>query len=254
MQRWATTMSGLNGAYSSTSTSPTTNLTFASPAAAARFFASSICRASRSIPTTARQRGASASASRPAPVPTSSTVSSLSGSSRRSSRKVGLSPSEVSPGDCAIRRRGDEARVLRHHAPRVAWLRRLHRAQPLLDLGRGQLDVQPPLLDVEHDRVAVPHGGDRPADRGLRRDVRDHDAVRGAREAPVGHERDARPEAGSLQGARHGQHLPHPRPSLDRKSTRLNSSHGYISYAVFCLKKKKQHNTLRRPTTTTQLT
>src|SRR3989449_5476196 len=27
--------------------------------------------------------------------------------------------------------------------------------------------------------------------------------------------------------------------TLDRKSTRLNSSHGYISYAVFCLKKKK---------------
>src|SRR2546422_2502001 len=34
-----------------------------------------------------------------------------------------------------------------------------------------------------------------------------------------------------------------PRPGLrsrDRKSTRLNSSHGYISYAVFCLKKKKK--------------
>src|SRR2546422_5283436 len=29
----------------------------------------------------------------------------------------------------------------------------------------------------------------------------------------------------------------------DRKSTRLNSSHGYISYAVFCLKKKKQIET-----------
>src|SRR3989449_4467161 len=28
---------------------------------------------------------------------------------------------------------------------------------------------------------------------------------------------------------------------LDRKSTRLNSSHGYISYAVFCLKKKKKN-------------
>src|SRR2546429_3588680 len=28
--------------------------------------------------------------------------------------------------------------------------------------------------------------------------------------------------------------------SPDRKSTRLNSSHGYISYAVFCLKKKKE--------------
>src|SRR2546422_3500649 len=31
----------------------------------------------------------------------------------------------------------------------------------------------------------------------------------------------------------------------DRKSTRLNSSHGYISYAVFCLKKKKHaHHTI----------
>src|SRR2546429_2217803 len=30
----------------------------------------------------------------------------------------------------------------------------------------------------------------------------------------------------------------------DRKSTRLNSSHGYISYAVFCLKKKKKYNLL----------
>src|SRR2546429_3355149 len=29
--------------------------------------------------------------------------------------------------------------------------------------------------------------------------------------------------------------------SPDRKSTRLNSSHGYISYAVFCLKKKKKY-------------
>src|SRR2546429_5922934 len=48
----------------------------------------------------------------------------------------------------------------------------------------------------------------------------------------------------------------------DRKSTRLNSSHGYISYAVFCLKKKKdiirpQHPTAPRrssdtlPTSTT---
>src|SRR2546422_5496052 len=36
----------------------------------------------------------------------------------------------------------------------------------------------------------------------------------------------------------------------DRKSTRLNSSHGYISYAVFCLKKKKapSHAPTGRPT------
>src|SRR5438034_6395497 len=38
--------------------------------------------------------------------------------------------------------------------------------------------------------------------------------------------------------------------SLDRKSTRLNSSHTVISYAVFCLKKKKKKN---RPTRRVQL-
>src|SRR3712207_6973482 len=34
--------------------------------------------------------------------------------------------------------------------------------------------------------------------------------------------------------------------STDRKSTRLNSSHANISYAVFCLKKKKHRRSLRR--------
>src|SRR5205809_3973688 len=34
-------------------------------------------------------------------------------------------------------------------------------------------------------------------------------------------------------------------PVGDRKSTRLNSSHGYISYAVFCLKKKNNNHTRR---------
>src|SRR2546422_1500534 len=33
----------------------------------------------------------------------------------------------------------------------------------------------------------------------------------------------------------------------DRKSTRLNSSHGYISYAVFCLKKKKKSRAAEMP-------
>src|SRR5687768_12367235 len=41
----------------------------------------------------------------------------------------------------------------------------------------------------------------------------------------------------------------------DRKSTRLNSSHGYISYAVFCLKKKKQKETINHlpPNSTTAI-
>src|SRR2546426_6693266 len=34
---------------------------------------------------------------------------------------------------------------------------------------------------------------------------------------------------------------------LDRKSTRLNSSHLVISYAVFCLKKKKLHTPVHQP-------
>src|SRR6266849_9751863 len=43
------------------------------------------------------------------------------------------------------------------------------------------------------------------------------------------------PVSGSRWGREHG-------PQLDRKSTRLNSSHEWISYAVFCLKKKKTPN------------
>src|SRR5438552_8859973 len=40
--------------------------------------------------------------------------------------------------------------------------------------------------------------------------------------------------------------------SRDRKSTRLNSSHQIISYAVFCLKKKKTNNHLQSDNTETQ--
>src|SRR2546422_4905646 len=43
------------------------------------------------------------------------------------------------------------------------------------------------------------------------------------------------------QGVRAGEHRLDSRGPPDRKSTRLNSSHGYISYAVFCLKKKKKN-------------
>src|SRR2546422_263547 len=44
------------------------------------------------------------------------------------------------------------------------------------------------------------------------------------------------------------------RYALDRKSTRLNSSHGYISYAVFCLKKKKKKQNSRSACTNTTRT
>src|SRR2546422_4581574 len=58
-------------------------------------------------------------------------------------------------------------------------------------------------------------------------------------------------------GAKDAPPRPHeapPRPrrddDSDRKSTRLNSSHGYISYAVFCLKKKKIYSRITSHVTT----
>src|SRR2546422_3309752 len=48
---------------------------------------------------------------------------------------------------------------------------------------------------------------------------------------------------GRAEGARRPRQAIRLRHREDRKSTRLNSSHGYISYAVFCLKKKKNTQT-----------
>src|SRR5438309_6369316 len=45
-----------------------------------------------------------------------------------------------------------------------------------------------------------------------------------------------------LHADRHPQRFRH--RAIDRKSTRLNSSHSSISYAVFCLKKKKKSHTI----------
>src|SRR2546422_3709127 len=63
----------------------------------------------------------------------------------------------------------------------------------------------------------------------------------------VGNRDGAHPRARALRGRGAGGRPGILRPDgagvpRDRKSTRLNSSHGYISYAVFCLKKKKKHN------------
>src|SRR5216684_4929689 len=59
----------------------------------------------------------------------------------------------------------------------------------------------------------------------------------------------ARPTSSSEVTGKRAARLPV--TSEDRKSTRLNSSHGYISYAVFCLKKKKnQSGNAQHPTRT----
>src|SRR2546427_4036486 len=53
-------------------------------------------------------------------------------------------------------------------------------------------------------------------------------------------------ELAALTRARLGALLSHGATTIDRKSTRLNSSHSQISYAVFCLKKKKNKTTRTR--------
>src|SRR5206468_12450563 len=52
----------------------------------------------------------------------------------------------------------------------------------------------------------------------------------------------ALPDAAGVSAARDGRDSSAALAERDRKSTRLHSSHDQISYAVFCLKKKKQSN------------
>src|SRR3989449_7650092 len=67
---------------------------------------------------------------------------------------------------------------------------------------------------------------------------RDEASARVARESA--HARRVDPTLGEVVRAHRLDARPaRERQVRDRKSTRLNSSHGYISYAVFCLKKKK---------------
>src|SRR2546429_6208025 len=65
---------------------------------------------------------------------------------------------------------------------------------------------------------------------GENREVAAVEATDGVRRTPTGMEQ----RRDGIEGGEGG----------DRKSTRLNSSHGYISYAVFCLKKKNECDTV----------
>src|SRR2546422_2367034 len=95
-------------------------------------------------------------------------------------------------------------------------------------------------------RLRQPQDGDRRArlvpavqieeERGDRLQVARVGDAPGVHGAKPGQEPDQRRDLGAGAGIVAAQ-------EEDRKSTRLNSSHGYISYAVFCLKKKKTHTT-----------
>src|SRR2546428_4203445 len=69
-----------------------------------------------------------------------------------------------------------------------------------------------------------------------------HDALPIFRVRPAGHGAVFREARSGVEGQESAGVFLRPPESGDRKSTRLNSSHDQISYAVFCLKKKKNKN------------
>src|SRR5690349_22411008 len=89
-----------------------------------------------------------------------------------------------------------------------------------------------------HDALPISVHGD--VDDPLAVGVEDHAALQGAGRVVQVDDRLRRATQG-LVGAQLDQHPAAPR---DRKSTRLNSSHVEISYAVFCLKKKNRRMSL----------
>src|SRR2546429_1328166 len=69
------------------------------------------------------------------------------------------------------------------------------------------------------------------------------------RKKPIQREKSTRSKvpSGSSSAQMHQAVGPQTASQSDRKSTRLNSSHGYISYAVFCLKKKNKNRPSKQP-------
>src|SRR2546422_3692317 len=136
--------------------------------------------------------------------------------SRSASKKGTLGGVQLVRGDHAVAQRHDAGSVsrnvvlVRDHDDRLAPVVQV--AEHLHQLRAG-------------GRVEVPGGLVGEQDRGLVHEgAGDRDALAPAARQLVG------PVVHSVA-----------QPDADRKSTRLNSSHGYISYAVFCLKKKKRH-------------
>src|SRR2546422_4875593 len=92
-----------------------------------------------------------------------------------------------------------------------------------------------PLPPPRRSPVLVPAPADPEQEAPVRHEVHARHLLGGRDRVPLDDQADPRAEP-DLGGDRRGV-------GQDRKSTRLNSSHGYISYAVFCLKKKKNTDT-----------
>src|SRR5262245_55281476 len=95
------------------------------------------------------------------------------------------------------------------HAGSVPGRRRSPFGQSGADFFIGELDVEPPIFNVDDDDVPFAQRGDGAARGGLGRDVAYHQSARGAAESPVGHQRNALAQAFADDGRRHAQHLAH---------------------------------------------
>ena len=97
----------------------------------------------------------------------------------------------------------------------VVRRRRRPALEPARDLRGRHVEVERLAIDVDRDLVAFPDDRDRAAERGFRRDVADHQAVRAAAEAAVGEQRHGLAEALADERAGDVEHLLHP-GSADR--------------------------------------
>src|SRR5262245_65388773 len=102
-----------------------------------------------------------------------------------------------------------------------------------------------PMMTPSHTRPSITTRGPRMMRAQIMGSLRRDHPTRGAEPAPDEEDQDGARRVGRHRGVR-DRHLQVPhvverepaKPLVDRKSTRLNSSHLGISYAVFCLKKK----------------
>src|SRR5690349_1849293 len=116
---------------------------------------------------------------------------------------------ESGVGHRALRRGADQARVFREQTALGFFRRRLPRAQAFIDHVLRDAELDRLAHGIDHDRIAVLDDRDRPADRGLGRDVADDEAVAAAGEPAVRDQRHLAAQAAADDGARRAQHLRH---------------------------------------------
>src|SRR5260221_13426403 len=134
-------------------------------------------------------------------------------------------------GDGALLGVADGLRVFPQRARLIAVAARLPAAFTLRQLGIAQRHVDRAGDGVDRDLVAVAQEGDRSADRRLRPDMTDAEAVRRAGEAAVGDQRHLLADALPVERRGRRQHLAHARPA----ARALVADHDYVAFLVAAL-------------------